>query len=113
MPLGARHPVILLLVTTSVCATLRVESLAQSANGFVPLFDGSLRGWTIQNTEAGNFSIRDNVLRVEGPSGWLRSERRFRDFGLRVEFRSLTPDADSGVFVRAAGDTAFMRGWPN
>jgi hypothetical protein len=79
----------------------------------VPLFDGTLRGWTVEHTDAGNFTVQDGVLRVEGPSGWLRSDKRYLDFVLRVEFRFLTPDADSGVFVRAAGDGTFARGWPN
>ncbi len=86
---------------------------ARPATPFVSLFDGTLRGWVVENTDAGNFTVRDGVLRVEGPSGWLRSERRFEDFVLRTEFRFLTPDADSGVFIRASGDSAFMRGWPN
>ena len=85
----------------------------QAADTFVPLFDGTLRGWTVENTDAGNFTVRDGVLRVEGPSGWLRSAARYLDFVLRVEFRFLTPDADSGVFLRAAGDGTFARGWPN
>jgi hypothetical protein len=85
----------------------------QSAAPFVSLFDGTLRGWVVENTGAGNFAVRDGALRVEGPSGWLRSERQYQDFVLRTEFRFLTPDADSGVFVRASGEGVFMRGWPN
>jgi hypothetical protein len=84
----------------------------QAGKAFVPLFDGTLTGWTIENTTAGNISINDGLLRVEGPSGWLRSERQFTDFILRAEFRFLTPDADSGIFVRAVSDRIFMRGWP-
>ena len=53
------------------------------------------------------------MLHVEGPTGWIRSARRYEDFSLRVEFRFMTPDADSGIFLRAAGDTQFLRGWPN
>jgi hypothetical protein len=92
-----------------VCATLR----AQSPNGFVPLFDGTLNGWVVENTQAGNFKLAGGVLHVEGPNGWVRSMRRYEDFSLRVEFRFMTPDADSGIFLRAAGDTQFLRGWPN
>jgi hypothetical protein len=80
---------------------------------FVPLFDGTLKGWVVENTTAGNFTIRDGVLRVEAPSGWLRSERQYTNFTLRTQFRFMTADADSGVFFRAAGTTQFMRGWPN
>ena len=80
---------------------------------FVPLFTGSLDGWSVQHSEGGNFTVRDGILRVEGPAGWLRYDRQqFADFDLRTEFRFRTPDADSGVFVRAVGDRIFMRGWP-
>lgn len=80
---------------------------------FRPLFDGrSLQGWTVQNTAAETFSVRNGLLHVEGNSGWLRSNAQYADFQLRVEFRFLTDNADSGVFVRAVGDSIFLRGWP-
>ena len=87
---------------------------AQAPPQFEPLFDGStLKDWVVENTTAGNFTVRDGAIHVEAPSGWLRSERQYTDFILRLQFRFLTADADSGIFVRAAGATPFMRGWPN
>ena len=77
------------------------------------LFDGSLDGWTIENTTHDNFRIVDGILRVEEPEGWLCSTRTWRDFELHVEFRFLTDDADSGVFIRAVGNETFIRGWPD
>ena len=68
---------------------------------FTRMFDGTQDGWFVENTEAGNFSVADGVLRVEGPSGWLRSGRRYGNFAMRIQFRFLTADADSGIFVRA------------
>jgi hypothetical protein len=85
----------------------------QSAQTFVPLFDGTLKGWVAENSTADNFTISNGALRVEGPSGWLRSERQYTDFTMRMRFRFLTADADSGVFFRTTGATQFMRGWPN
>ena len=81
---------------------------------FVPLFDGTLDGWVVENTTANNFTVKDRILRVEGPQGWLRSQRQYGDFALRVEVRFLTDDADSGIFFRAPGPASnvFMRGWP-
>lgn len=87
--------------------------VAAQSHTFVPLFDGTLKGWVVENSTAGNFTISDGALRVEGPSGWLRSERQFTDFTMRIRFRFLTADADSGVFFRTTGATQFMRGWPN
>jgi hypothetical protein len=86
---------------------------AQSS--YAPLFDGkTLNGWVIENSTRNNFTVTDGVLRVEGPEGWLRSTEQFGDFDLRVEVRFLTPDADSGIFVRAPGPASnvFIRGWP-
>lgn len=89
--------------------------LAQAPAGFVPLLNGrDLDGWTVENSTTDNFTVRDGVLRVEGPAGWLRSNVQYGDFSLRVEVRFLTPDADSGVFLRAPGPVShvFVRGWP-
>lgn len=110
-----KYLVVIQATVALACASIAMagaQSPAPAAGSFVPLFDGTLQGWTVEHTTAGNISSRDGVLHVEGPSGWLRSERQFTDFVLRVEFRFLTPDADSGVFVRAVGDRIFMRGWP-
>lgn len=86
-----------------------------AGDDFVPLLNGrDLDGWTVENTSAGNFTIDDGVLRVEGPEGWLRSSEQYGDFSLRVEVRFLSTDADSGVFLRAPGPASqvFIRGWP-
>jgi hypothetical protein len=97
----------------ALCAV--APAAGQSNGGFVPLFDGkSLDRWVVENSTRGNFTVRDGVLRVEGPEGWLRSADQYANFDLRVAFRFLTDDADSGVFVRAPGPASniFIRGWP-
>ena len=99
----------------AVACVVVLPALARGqASGIGSLSGGALSGWTVQNTDAGNFTVADGVLRVEGPTGWLRSAKPYGDVRVRLEFRFLTPDADSGLFVRAAGgDATFMRGWPN
>ena len=89
--------------------------LRAQSDGFVELFDGkSLDGWQVENSTGTNFSVRDGLLHVEGPDGWLRSARQYGNFTLRVEVRFLSDDADSGVFLRAPGPASniFIRGWP-
>jgi hypothetical protein len=96
-------------------AVLSSTLLVQAQQEYVPLFDGqSLNGWVIENATANNFTVQSGVLRVQGPDGWLRSVGTYANFDLRVEFRFLTDDADSGVFVRAPGPASntFARGWP-
>lgn len=103
-----RIMLLLLLLSVSV-----QPILAQEEGEFESLFNGaSLEGWVIENSEEDNFNVEEGFLRVEEPSGWLRSERQFSDFILRVHVRFLTENADSGVFVRAVADVPFFRGWP-
>ena len=100
-------------VAALLALTLVAVAAVQAQPTFVPLFDGTLKGWVVENSTANNFTVKDGALRVEAPSGWLRSERQFTDFTMRIRFRFLTADADSGVFFRTTGATQFMRGWPN
>ena len=86
---------------------------AQNETSFRPLFEnGSLQGWSFENTERENFSLDDGVLTVRGEGGWLRSPEQYGDFVLRLDFRFLEPDSDSGVFLRAGTGTPFILGWP-
>lgn len=65
------------------------------------LFDGnSLNKWVVMGDSAG-WSVVDNVIRSEGGKGgnWLRSQREYSDFILRLEFR-VSPGGNSGVFIR-------------
>lgn len=98
----------LLALTVALSASV---ACAQN-DEFTPLFDGTLDGWTIENTSHDNFSLREGILRVEEPEGWLKSDRQYGDFVLRIEFRFMTDNADSGIFVRAVADSEFIRGWP-
>ena len=104
---GARFGLALFVSALGVATTGRAQEQ------FAPLFEGTMKGWVAENATAKNFTVTDGVLRVEGPSGWLRTERQFTDFTARLQFRFMTADADSGVFFRTTGATQFMRGWPN
>ena len=86
---------------------------SQDSDAFDPLFNGTLDGWAIENGDPADFTVNDGILRIEGAEGWLRSARQYSDFLLRAEFRFLTDDADSGIYVRAIADSDFIRGWPN
>jgi hypothetical protein len=94
-------------------SALVIAATGRAQEQFVPLFDGTLKGWVVENAAASTFTVSGGVLRVEGPSGWLRTERQFTDFTARVQFRFVTADADSGIFLRTTGAAQFIRGWPN
>jgi Domain of Unknown Function (DUF1080) len=105
------HGHLLTIIGAAACAG--APQLAAAQGEPVELFDGSFAGWSIENAPGGNISIRDGVLRVEAPAGWLRSEQTYADFRLRIEFRFVTDDADSGIFIRTVADSSFGPGWPS
>ncbi|MGQ9650610.1 MAG: family 16 glycoside hydrolase [Phycisphaerae bacterium] len=76
-----------------------------STEGFVQLLNGKdFTGWTIVGDPKG-FWFTDGILRSESGKGgmWMRTNRKYRDFILRVEWR-IGEDGNSGVFVRAAAE---------
>jgi hypothetical protein len=84
-------------------------SAAQKAEeGFVPLFNGKdLTGWHVMGTPA--WKVEDGVLVCTGEgSGWLRSDKQYENFVLRLEFR-ISKGGNSGIFIRSAleGNPAF------
>ena len=79
----------------------------------VKLFNGwNLEGWSVQN--GGRFSVADGILKLDGGTGWLRSNKTYADFKLVIEFRFLEAKANSGIFVRT-GPTSKKdkNGWPD
>jgi hypothetical protein len=69
--------------------------------GFTALFKGKdLECWHIMNK--GQFSVKDGVLFLNRGGGWLRSDKEYQDFELRMDFRFLNAGANSGIFLRAS-----------
>jgi hypothetical protein len=82
---------------------------AEADDGFVPLFDGkTLKGWVIMN--GGKFAAADGMIQLRGGSGWLRTEKEYSDYVLRVDVRWLKPRQDSGIFLRASKEG---KNWPD
>jgi hypothetical protein len=86
-----------------------LASMAQEVNdaGAVPLFNGlDLTGWHAMGQQ--DWHAENNVIWTEGKGGWLRSDQRYADFVLRLEYR-VSKGAVSGIFLRSAedGDPAF------
>lgn len=82
---------------------------ADDEAGFTSIFNGkNLDGWQPMN--GCKFSAVDGVLKGDGGNGWLRSEKEYGDFVLRLEVRWLKPKQDSGVFIRAGKEGA---NWPD
>lgn len=81
-------------------ATLSATAAGEEKN-FVSLFDGStLSGWTAEMKS--QWSVKDgNIVPETVVYGWLRSNELYRDFQLKLEFRT-AHDGNSGVFLRSA-----------
>jgi hypothetical protein len=74
-----------------------------SANGWTVLFDGqSLASWTPVGDA--NWRIVDDAVQADSGTGFLVSNEAYDDFDLELEFW-VSPDANSGVFIRCASAT--------
>lgn len=68
---------------------------------FVPLITGdALDGWVIQEGRNGSWRREnDDLSCVSAGGGWLRTEKEFSDFILKLEYR-LQPGGNSGIGLR-------------
>ena len=86
------------------CSPESNEPITQSAGGeaaqWQTLFDGSgLVGWT-QVGDA-NWQLADGAVQADSGTGFLLTNAIYDDFDLQLEF-FVSPDANSGVFIRCA-----------
>jgi len=78
----------------------------QQERGFTPLFNGKdLSGWHVTGGPADAakaWSVEDGVICCTGKpeGGWLRSDKTYRDFVLRLEYK-IGLRGTSGIFLRA------------
>ena len=73
-------------------------ALAQTADGWTTLLDGSNMDWFTPLGDA-NWRVVDGAVQADSGGGFLVSNGSYGDFELRVEFWA-TPDANSGIFIR-------------
>jgi Domain of Unknown Function (DUF1080)/FKBP-type peptidyl-prolyl cis-trans isomerase len=80
-----------------------------AAAAFVKLYDGKdLTGWEVHHGALGAWKADGELLRcVAGGGGWLRTEKMYSDFVLRLEYR-IPKNGNSGVGLRfpPTGDPA-------
>jgi hypothetical protein len=92
------------LGAVSVCIGAAAWIEAHDEPPFTSLFDGkTLKGWVPQQTD--RFFARDGAIVNDGGTGWLRSEKTYRDFEIRAEYRVIRPGSDSGLFFRATAES--------
>ena len=115
-----------LLAIAALAATSVASFAATSPDAPIALFNGTdLSGWTFFPAEAAppadTWKVEDGVLRTTGkPNGYIRTEGRFHDYVLTVEWRwvPVAPPVDSegrprnrnsGVLLHMQGEDAI---WP-
>jgi hypothetical protein len=60
-----------------------------------------LDGWKTELTQASQFSVQDEILRISGGPGQLETQATFADFICRLSCRTNAVGLNSGVFFRA------------
>ena len=96
-------------IVVTACSAESVLAQAKAEDGFRSLFDGkTLAGWSVMNNA--RFTAEDDVIKLRGGSGWLRSDEEYGDFVLRLEVRWMKPRQDSGIFIRASKEG---KNWPD
>ena len=92
-----------LLVVLLAAAVAAQTPISQSA-GWISLFDGhSMTGWTPE--QGAIWHVKSgNIVGDAGTDGWLRSNRTFSDFALKIEFKNM-PKGNSGVFLRSTKES--------
>jgi hypothetical protein len=78
-------------------------ALIEEQQGFMPIFNGrDLSSWQVIGADA--WSVKDGVVHCSGKgAGWIRSDRQYRDFILRLEYK-ISRGGNSGIFLRAAAE---------
>jgi hypothetical protein len=92
----------LVAVALCACSDTAPETTAAAAPRaeWRTLFDGtSLDGWT-RDGDA-NWQLMDGAVAADSGTGFLITEDSYADFDIELEFY-VSPDANSGVFVRCA-----------
>ena len=94
--------VVVMAVAAFGCAPGTEQGTTSPAAGdtWRTLFDGSsLAGWT-QVGDA-NWQLQDGAVAADSGTGFLLTAASYADFDIDLEFW-VTPDANSGVFIRCA-----------
>ena len=76
---------------------------AQDQRGFRPLFNGKdLSGWVVMHGPESAWTVSSGVLSSNAPPKcWLRSRDEFVNYVLRLEWRLVDAESNSGVFLHA------------
>lgn len=95
-----RRTALALATLTVLAAGWLVTAPVSAQDGWVTLFDGTTTANFNQLGDA-NWEIEDFAARADAGGGYLVTRDSYGDFDLTLEFW-VSPDANSGVFIRAS-----------
>ena len=99
-------------VCLTCCCLISISPVgADTPDGYaIPLFDGkTLAGWQLTGCE---IVVNDGTIAIENGNGLLRSNARYTDFVLELDWKALDPEMwDSGIYFRC-GPPPEGRPWP-
>lgn len=91
----------ILVAPREASAEPRWDEWERTQEGFEPLFNGEdLDGWVNVNGSPFTYFVRDGMLVTNGkPYGVLRTDRKYENFILELEYRHIEQRGNSGVFI--------------
>lgn len=100
-------------MTKKILAFLILSAILKTSFAQVKLFNGKdLTGWTVHGTEKW-YVEKGELICESGPDkqyGYLVSDKDFKNFELRVEFKQES-NGNSGVFFHSSIDGTKISGW--
>lgn len=92
---------VMTLLLVGFSTTGQEPSKAEKEEGFVPLFDGkTFAGWKVSKTTPKSWKIEDGMLVLTGGASHLFTEKSYKDFIVRFEWRPKKNGYNSGFFIR-------------
>ena len=92
------------IVTTYLVSASGIAAEADAGEGYVPLYNGvSLEGWRVVGGESTYEASGESIVGRAGPgkNTFLRTEKTYADFNLKMQMRWDEP-GNSGIMFRAA-----------
>ncbi len=97
----ARSTATALLLAASIATAAQLTD-AEKKEGFESMFNGKdFSGWRFNSGKGDNWEVQDGVLVLKGGSDHLASEKEYRDFTIRFEWRAEKKGYDSGFYIRS------------
>lgn len=72
----------------------------QKKEGWILLFDGTLKGWTTNTKKESKTPVEENAINPHKSGGYMMiHENDWKDFILALDFK-ISPKCNSGIFIR-------------